>query len=481
MVYFLNFFEKKRLFCKLNLDDAKELCSVKSNFKVYAKFKDAENFSNIHIINQEINIVLVNEDSNTIKRKLTVTNFTPQQAENNDVAKKIMVAYPSDSHLPTYKKQLYKIPNHFNKKQPLHVESKIEQRAFEQKKNLAEQGFAMAQYNLALCYFSATGVEEDEYKAFEWCKKAAEQGYVDAQYKLAHWYRQGIGTTEDYQKAFEWCKKAAEQGLVDAQIDLGTWYRYGSGIEKDEKKEFEWYMKAAEQGSCSAEFIIAWHYELGIGTEKNYNKAVEYYRRAAKKGDSRAVDKLKLLGEDTIDASELCSIELKEKISDKDLAALNKLITDASSGNPKAMYDLGHVFEFGEYNQPINRDKACSWYKRAGLKGFTVANYRLQVVQNEMIHNKGIKEKHADQELKLQCALNAEDGNYTALQLYNMAWQYETGNDVKGNIKIAKVLYAKAAKKGNCNAEARLKYLNAIYKEPYEEYEQLTDDECETK
>lgn len=62
-----------------------------------------------------------------------------------------------------------------------------------------------------------------------------------------------------------------------------------------------------------------------------------------------------------------------------------------------------------------------------------------------------------------------------------MAWQYETGNDVKGNIKIAKVLYAKAAKKGNCNAEARLKYLNAIYKEPYEEYEQLTDDECETK
>lgn len=243
MAYVSNFFGKKRLLCKLNRDDAKEVCSVKSNFKVYAKFKDAENFDNIHIINQEINIVLINEDSNTIKRKLTVTNFTPQQAEKNDVAKKQMVASHSDSHLNIIRKQ------------PLHVENKIEQRAFEQKKSLAEQGVAKAQYDLALCYFSATGVEEDEYKAFEWCKKAA------------------------------------EQGLVDAQIDLGHWYRYGSGTEKDEKKEFEWYLKAAEQGDLSAEFIVAWHYELGIGTEKNYNKAVEYYRKAAKKGYSSATDK----------------------------------------------------------------------------------------------------------------------------------------------------------------------------------------------
>ena len=457
MAYVSNLFKQKRFLCKLNRDDAKEVCSVKSNYKVYAKFKDSQNLYHLHIINQELNIVLINEDNNTIKKALTVFNFTRQQAEQNEATKKIEVSY---SHSDIVKKQ------------QLHIKKGSEQRTFEQKKSLAEQGVAKAQYDLALCYFSAKGVEEDEYKALEWCKKAAEQGLVDAQYKLAHWYRQGIGTAEDFQKAFEWCKKAAEQGLVDAQMDLAYWYHCGSGTEKDEKKELEWYLKAAEQGSLYADFIVAWHYELGIGTEKNYNKAVEYYRKAAKKGDSSATDKLKLLGEDVFDSSGLSNIELKEILSYNDLHALKELIADANSGNPKAMYNLGHVFEFGEYSQPINKEKACGWYKRASLKGYKVANYRLQVLRKEIINNNN----NAGQESNIQRALKTDDGSYTASQLYDMAWRYETGNGVKGDIKKAKILYSKAAKKGHCNAKARLNYLNSIYKEPLEKnYEELME------
>jgi len=48
----------------------------------------------------------------------------------------------------------------------------------------AEQGEAIAQYNLGRCYTNGGGVEKDLQKAVYWYTKAAEQGYEDAQSKL---------------------------------------------------------------------------------------------------------------------------------------------------------------------------------------------------------------------------------------------------------------------------------------------------------
>ena len=44
----------------------------------------------------------------------------------------------------------------------------------------AEQGNAVAQHNLGLCYDYGTGVEKDGREAVKWYRKAAEQGYADA-------------------------------------------------------------------------------------------------------------------------------------------------------------------------------------------------------------------------------------------------------------------------------------------------------------
>lgn len=40
---------------------------------------------------------------------------------------------------------------------------------------LAEQGYADAQYNLYVCYYDGKGVTQDYMKAVYWCTKAAEQ------------------------------------------------------------------------------------------------------------------------------------------------------------------------------------------------------------------------------------------------------------------------------------------------------------------
>ena len=57
-------------------------------------------------------------------------------------------------------------------------------------------------------------------KAVEWYTKAAEQGNAVAQYNLGVCYNFGKGVEKDLQKAIEWYTKAAEQGDEDAQEAL---------------------------------------------------------------------------------------------------------------------------------------------------------------------------------------------------------------------------------------------------------------------
>ena len=73
---------------------------------------------------------------------------------------------------------------------------------------LAEQGHAIAQFNLALLYHSGLGVDLDEAKAVSWYKKSASNGYYKAQEYLAVGYREGwFGLPKDSKKASYWEKQ----------------------------------------------------------------------------------------------------------------------------------------------------------------------------------------------------------------------------------------------------------------------------------
>jgi len=76
---------------------------------------------------------------------------------------------------------------------------------------LAEQGHAIAQFNLALLYHSGSGISLDEQKAVEWYKKSAQNGYYKAQEYMAVGYREGwFGLPKDSEKAEYWEKKLEE-------------------------------------------------------------------------------------------------------------------------------------------------------------------------------------------------------------------------------------------------------------------------------
>ncbi len=104
----------------------------------------------------------------------------------------------------------------------------------------AELGLDLAQYNLAILYFTGQGVEQNYETAFSWTKAAAEQGHVNAQLNLGALYYNGTGTESDFKQALQWYTAAAESQQSEAQYNLATMYENGEGTEPDLVRAHFW-------------------------------------------------------------------------------------------------------------------------------------------------------------------------------------------------------------------------------------------------
>jgi len=87
--------------------------------------------------------------------------------------------------------------------------------------NLAQNGDAVAQYNLALQL-----KHNNPRDAFKWMHKSALKGYPPAQYQFGLMFHYGIGVRKSFELARLWFKRASKQGEHKAQIIL---YRFYAG------------------------------------------------------------------------------------------------------------------------------------------------------------------------------------------------------------------------------------------------------------
>lgn len=71
------------------------------------------------------------------------------------------------------------------------MENTLNQEQFNHIKEAAAEGFARAQFNLALCYHHGDFVEKDFDEALKWYHKSADQGNMNAAYALAMMYYKG--------------------------------------------------------------------------------------------------------------------------------------------------------------------------------------------------------------------------------------------------------------------------------------------------
>ena len=117
---------------------------------------------------------------------------------------------------------------------------------------LAEQGDALAQYNLGVLYRKGRGVPQDDVQARQWYEKAAAQGQAKAQYNLGTLYLNGGGVPKDYQQALRWFRLAADQGEALAQTKIAIMYDEGQGVPQDFVQAHKWYNLAAVNGDKPA-------------------------------------------------------------------------------------------------------------------------------------------------------------------------------------------------------------------------------------
>jgi TPR repeat protein len=136
----------------------------------------------------------------------------------------------------------------------------------------AENGYALAQWQLGRMYAKGEGVARDDLRAFEYFSQLANahaddspntpQGRLvaNAFVSLGRYYLVGIPDTRvkaDPDRAFDMFSYAASYfGDPDAQYNLGRLYFDGKGTSRDKRQAAKWFRLAAVKGQHHAQALL---------------------------------------------------------------------------------------------------------------------------------------------------------------------------------------------------------------------------------
>ena len=198
---------------------------------------------------------------------------------------------------------------------------------------------------------------DDQYtQALPWCRKAAEQGHAIAQFNLGWMYQNGKGVTQDYAEAFKWYRKAVAQGHAFAQNNLGYMYEFGLGVTENHAEAVKWYRKAVAQGNATIQANLGWMYQNGRGVAVDFAEAVRWYRKAAEQGDATA-------------QSNLGNMYYNGKGVTRDYAEAVKWFRKAADqGHAWGQSNLGYMYEKGR-GVTQSKSEARKWYEKAAAQG----------------------------------------------------------------------------------------------------------------
>ncbi len=235
--------------------------------------------------------------------------------------------------------------------------------------------------------------------------RIAPEGDATAEFYLAYMMDRGLGTGKDMFSAISWYKKSAEQDYLPAITYMGYIYDSGHGVVKDDKEAFKWYTKAAQMGSADAQNALGTMLRDGRGYKKDSQLASQWFLQAATQGNARA------------------------------------------QSNLAAMYYLGHGVK-------ANQDAAIYWYNYAAKQHDV---YALDALAAMYRAGQGVDK---DPVRALEYYTQAAQLGYLPAEL-SLAGMYEIGegDNTKGPSDAA-VWYARAAKKGNPEAQTRLGYFD---------------------
>jgi TPR repeat protein len=301
----------------------------------------------------------------------------------------------------------------------------------------AEQGNSDGQNVLGISLLHGFGVAKDEAEGGKWIRKSAEQGNARAQANLGGMYANGLGVAKDYDEAVKWYRKSAEQGEAGGQYSLGAAYANGLGVAKDEAEAIKWYRKSAEQGNAFGQYGLGLAYANGLGVAKDEAEAVKWYRKSAEQGNA--------FGQTNLGAAYVSGQGVAKDYDE----AVKWYRKSAEQGEAMAQKNLGQMYANG-LGVAKDEAEAVKWYRKSAEQGNAFGQYCLGVAYANGL---GVA-KDYDEAVKWYRKA-AEQGN--ALAQNNLGVAYDNGQGVAKDKAEAVKWFRKAAAQGQVNAINNLK------------------------
>lgn len=122
-----------------------------------------------------------------------------------------------------------------------------------------------------------------------WLRRAAAAGEASAFWLLGAAYLRGIGVAVDARQARVLVTAAAEGGVVEAQLELAAMFAGAVGGARDEGSAARWELRAAEAGSAVGCLRVA---ERAAARPGGMAQAIAWLARAAEAGSAEAAARL---------------------------------------------------------------------------------------------------------------------------------------------------------------------------------------------
>lgn len=109
-----------------------------------------------------------------------------------------------------------------------------------------------------MMYDEGNGIERDQSQAVRWFRAAAEQGHAIAQFNLGSMYENGEGVEADGAEALYWYQAAGNQGSYEGCMAAAEMYEKGdSGVPLDNAYAYAWYSVAVKHAGSEEEKQLA--------------------------------------------------------------------------------------------------------------------------------------------------------------------------------------------------------------------------------
>jgi len=235
-------------------------------------------------------------------------------------------------------------------------------------------GHASAYEAIGDIYFDGVRVDADVEAALEYYDLAIRLGSLSALRKTddikarrISLYNEALTLEEETpEEAFVLYAEACRMGHVKATYRLATCFEFGVGTEINRHGAFLLYKKAAELGEDAALLSLGICYAKGIGTRLDFSLAKEALTKAERVGVPGAENAIRTIMErKKTKLSKRCySTAMRLIYMKKFDESKNYLEVAAQLDNPRAIYTLGCLYEFG-IGAPCDKDRAYDLYEHS--------------------------------------------------------------------------------------------------------------------